>query len=144
MAREYYIPENINTGKKFFGIKNRNLIEAAVIETVLYKSLSLLPLFITYKAVVMIIPMAGLGILAVVGIRDESLTEFLYSTIRFYKKRMKMHFASPSQFEERTEDDDAFNKDVLVEYINKAKDYVINGKTNKVGEDENEADIEEE
>ncbi|MCR5312580.1 MAG: hypothetical protein K6E54_02830, partial [Bacteroidaceae bacterium] len=89
MANFYTIPENLNDGKKFFGIKNRNLIETAVIEVVLFKLLSALPIFITYKALVMVIPMVALGILSVIGIRGESLTEFLYSTFKFYHRKAK-------------------------------------------------------
>lgn len=95
---QYYIPDNLSSRRKFFGIPNRNLIEAAVVEIVLFLIIRVLPLSIPL-IVTAVIFMLGIGILLVMGIHHESVTEYIATTIKFNARKAKYHLRKVNQDE---------------------------------------------
>ena len=93
----YYIPVNIGEGTGWLGISTKRWVEGAitfVISLLLWRfiffSFSPLIQFIAFMFIV--VPLA---LIAIVGIRGESLFEFLLEWLVFLKKRRKMIFKIP-------------------------------------------------
>lgn len=89
----YYIPDNLNDHRKILHIKDRNLAETVVIETVIgYTIFKILPLDIVVRLIAGVLIMGVVGVLFIVGINDQSVTEFIGSTISFQKKKRIVHY----------------------------------------------------
>lgn len=91
----FIIPDNLTDDRKFLGIKNRNLIETGIIELILFLMIRWLPLIMSVKAIVGVLIMIPAGIVSIIGIKNESLTEFIISTLLFNKNKKVMHFKRP-------------------------------------------------
>ena len=99
---EFYIPDNMNDGKHFLHIKNRNLIETVVMELAYFKIIGIIPFVLQVRIVICVIGALIIFFLGVFGIHGESLTEFIGTVIRFNKKRAVLHLMKAGQEDERT------------------------------------------
>lgn len=88
----YYIPDNLNDHRKFFHIPDRNFIETIVVEVVIYNIFKILQLSIMVTLIAGAIVMGVVGALFIFGINNESVTEFIASTISFQKKKRIVHY----------------------------------------------------
>lgn len=88
---DYIIPANYNDGKRFKNIPYRNIIEAIVAIRLIGKPLMSLPISTNAKIVIVVLTCGLLGLLFIVGIKDESVTQFMYAYIVFLKNRRKLH-----------------------------------------------------
>lgn len=85
----YLIPQNfIDTGTIMGGqIKLRNAVEAAILVLASGVPLCYLPLALNYRIMILIAVCVPLGILGIVGINGDSLTQFLAHWWRFMQRR---------------------------------------------------------
>lgn len=88
----YYIPDNLNDRRKFFHIPDRNLMETVVAEIILYNIMKTVPLPAIPKLVTGFIVLGIAGATGIIGIKNESVTEFIASTVKFQKKKRTMHY----------------------------------------------------
>jgi len=112
----YYIPDNLNSRKKFLGIPNRNLIELALVEFVLIMVIRMIPFSIP-MIVIAIIVLVGVGIFLAVGIHHESVTEFIITFMKFKARKAKYHLRKVSDDEEIVEEEQRENERVIGENI---------------------------
>lgn len=89
---KYYIPDNLNDHKKFFHIPDRNLIETVVVLVIEYYVFKILPLSIMTTFIAGAITMGVTAVVFIFGINNESVTEFILSTISFQKKKRIVHY----------------------------------------------------
>lgn len=87
----YYIPENFSDGKTFKGVAYRNIVEALAVSYGMYKLIFLTPFIFSIKAVATMILAGGFGIFFLIGIKGESVTQFMYSYLLFKQRRRKLH-----------------------------------------------------
>ena len=115
---KYYIPDNLNDHRKILHIKDRNLAETVVVETVIgYTIFKILPLDIMVRMIAGVLIMGIVGVLFVVGINDQSVTEFIGSTISFQKKKRIVHYRRCDQ---RDYDTDEKEESITTENTSKA------------------------
>ena len=95
----YYIPDNVNDGAHFFNIKNRNLVETLVFDFLIIEGIRATPFIQAIKLCVGIFLVVIVSIFSIVGIRSESITEFIASIIRFKKRKAKLHLRKVGQDE---------------------------------------------
>ena len=90
----YHIPTNFTDAGRVFGLfEIRNIIEAVLLAfPVLYLCIALLPLTLMPKIIVTLVIVIPLGGFAIIGIRDDSLTRFLRSWMRWRKQRRLMFY----------------------------------------------------
>lgn len=88
---QIYIPDNIKEDETF-KIPNRNLGEAVVVDLILYKGIQLTPFITEIKITATIISIGCFSILFLVGIKGESVTEFLITLSKYMKKQKKMRY----------------------------------------------------
>ena len=90
----YHIPTNFTDAGRVFGLfEIRNIIEAVLLAIpVLYLCIALLPLTLMPKIIVTLVIVIPLGGFAIIGIRDDSLTRFLRSWMRWRKQRRLMFY----------------------------------------------------
>lgn len=89
----YFIPDNLNDKRHFFHIPDRNLAETGVAELVVFYVVKLIPITdikikITVGAILMII----IGVVGMMGIKNESVTEFIMTSVKFQKKKRVLHY----------------------------------------------------
>lgn len=102
----YYIPDNLNDGRAILNIPNANLAETVVIEYALYNIFKILPLVATVKIAAGIIVMVIVGIITIMGIKDESVCQFIISSIKFRSKRKRMHLRRCDEKDVETSDEE--------------------------------------
>ena len=85
---DVYLPDNLNDGRHFFGIPDRNLVETLVLEAGILKLLWMTPLVLTWKLTIMSVFAIMIGLTGILGYKDKSLTEALYS---WYRHKHKQH-----------------------------------------------------
>lgn len=113
---QYYIPDNLNSRRKFFGIPNRNLIETAIVEFTGILIVRQLDFSIT-MLVIAIMLMLGLGIFLVMGIHHESVTEFFITRAKFKARKAKYHLRKVTDDEKINEDEERENEKVIGENL---------------------------
>ena len=114
---QYYIPDNLNNRKKFFGVPNRNLIETAIVEFVIILIARLFNMSVPL-IVILILLMLGLGIFLIIGIHHESVTEFIITTIKFKSRKAKYHLRKVTdKDDEIIEEEQRENEKVIGEDI---------------------------
>ena len=128
---EYYIPDNIKT-TTLFGIQLRNIIEAGVLELIVFVIFRALPFTNTINIVIGIILAFVVGVFAIVGVKNESLTEFIVSFILFKRKKKKLHYRRCDNKNAREKEIKRFNADKFLrnieeKFVNKLEDRTITG-----------------
>lgn len=85
----YWIPQNFIDTHTIFGgqIKLRNAIEAAILAIGAGAPVCFLPLALNYRIMLLIVVSVPLGILGVVGIGGDSLSQFAWHWLRFWRRR---------------------------------------------------------
>jgi len=81
----YYIPPNfVDTGTVMGGMfKLRNVIEAGVIAAVIVLPMFRLPISLTAKIIIVCVTALPLGLIALIGVNGESLSEFIVGFFKF-------------------------------------------------------------
>ncbi len=81
----YYIPPNfVDTGTVMGGMfKLRNVIEAGIIAAVFVLPMVRLPISLTAKIIIVCVTALPLGLLALIGVNGESLSEFIVGFFKF-------------------------------------------------------------
>lgn len=89
----YFIPQNfIDTGKIFGGMfKLRNAVEAAILIAVSALPILTIPASLTMKAALLCMISLPLGMLGLIGIGENSLTEWLVNAVLFLKNRRVLY-----------------------------------------------------
>ena len=102
MSREeeyqtYLIPPNfLTTGRVFGGmIRMRNAVEAGVLTALASIPVLKLPLSLSARIAVWCLGPLPLGILGIIGIGGDSITEFLLNWLRWFTNRRVLHRAAP-------------------------------------------------
>jgi hypothetical protein len=135
----YYIPDNLNDGRTFFHIPNRNLIETVVLEIAMVILVKSTPFIATIKLSAGIILGVALGIVGIFGIKNESLTEFIISTIRFKKARHAIHFRKCNEeIKDEIEENETTNPGDLLRRIEDAGTRRYSAHVTRKGQKENE------
>lgn len=106
----YYIPDNLNDRRKFFHIPDRNLAETVGAEIILYNIIKAVPVPVVPKLVTGFIVMGVSGAIGITGIKNESVTEFISSVVRFRKNRRTIHYRRCDQREYEGEDEKDLRK----------------------------------
>lgn len=89
----YYIPDNLNDNRHIFHIPDRNLVETGIAELAIFYGFKLVPIpNLQVKIIIGAIVMIGVGVLGVIGIKNESVTEFIISVMKFQKKKRVLHY----------------------------------------------------
>lgn len=88
----YYIPDNLDDKRHFFHIPDRNLIETVVAEVVVYNIVKLIPAETFIKIIAGVLVMLVIGIIGIIGIKNESVVEFVATTMQFKKKKRVLHY----------------------------------------------------
>lgn len=101
----YIIPNNVNeNGNILMFFKTRNLAEALVVSAVLLVlwRVITLPFSFTVQLVSFMFVIPPVAILAVIGIKGESLFEYLFEVMFYKKKKRQMVFKMPRPAETET------------------------------------------
>lgn len=117
---QYYIPTNYNRASKFIGFNKRNIAETIFMVIVLFKLLDILPLYLKYKIMVMVIVIGPVAMLFLFGLKGESITQFVYAFLKFRKRRRKLYYLKPGQ------DQKSLLKKIFGKEDNNAKDETKN------------------
>jgi hypothetical protein len=91
----YAIPANYTDSGKLLGgmLETRNTIEAIILILIVgYPELMWMPAPGTIKVVVMTVTLLPLGVLALMGIAGDSLTQYFGHITRHWARRRKLHF----------------------------------------------------
>lgn len=88
----YYINDNLEDRRHFFHIPDRNLGETAVAEVVIFSVIKAIPGDLTVKIIAGVLIMLTVGVIGLVGIKNESVTEFLGTFMEFQKKKHTLHY----------------------------------------------------
>lgn len=85
----YYIPPNFLTSGRLFGgmMRVRNAIEACVLVIISGFPIIHLPFSLTVRVIILCLITLPLGILGVVGIDGDSLSEFAVNWVKWMMKR---------------------------------------------------------
>lgn len=87
----FYIPKNYNDPGTLLGHTYRNWAEALVVAFVLFRLINATPFILTIRIPAIVIICGLMFALFLVGIKGESVTQFLISSVKFYKKRRVLH-----------------------------------------------------
>lgn len=88
---EFVIPENYKKGFSY-----RNIVEAVLVVGILDKLISITPFIFTVKLIAITVVTVIFGFIFVIGIKGESVFEFLSSYIRYRRSRKKLVLKIPS------------------------------------------------
>lgn len=90
----YYIPSNFITKGTVLGgtIKTRNLIDAIVILLLIGYPVSMIPMNLTVKIVILACTCLPLAVWAIIGVNDGPLSQFLVDFIKFKKFPQKYEY----------------------------------------------------
>lgn len=95
----YIIPPNFEEAGGVFGgmFKLRNVIEAIIIGLILFKGGSIALSFfdLTIRIILFVIILLPVIMISLIGINDESLTEYIQSVYFFKKRRRKLSYRLP-------------------------------------------------
>ena len=85
----YYIPPNFLTSGRLFGgaIKIRNAIEAGILVCITAYPILQLPISLTNRIIILCLITLPLGVLGVIGIEGDALSEFLLNFLKWLKNR---------------------------------------------------------
>lgn len=95
----YIIPHNFTGMGKLMNHGIRNWIEAAIVALLAANVIMKVPFTMYAKIVVFTLVVGGLFIFFLIGIKDESVTQFLWGCIMFRRKRRIYHMKRPDQVE---------------------------------------------
>lgn len=128
--RQFYIPTNIKEKNKLFHLPDRNIIEAAIAEAVLFLIIRSLPFILVIKVVAGAIIMISAGLLFAIGIKNESVTEFIMSSIKFNQNKKSMHLRTPDQYVAtlKEEKDQKEEEDLFIKGLYRLKEIFITEK----------------
>ncbi len=89
----YYIPPNFLTSGCIFGgaIRIRNAIEAGVLVLATGLPIFQLPFSLTVRIIILCLVPLPLGILGVIGIEGDALSEFIMNWLKWFRKRRVLH-----------------------------------------------------
>lgn len=87
--REYYIPTNFEDNGKLLGLFGiRNVIEAGCLSLpFIYVIFKYVPIGLSWKIIVAAVFVVPIGGFALLGIHDDSLTEFFSQWLHFVRNR---------------------------------------------------------
>ena len=88
----YTIPANYNDSGRMFGgmVQTRNLVEVILFAGLIgYLELQI-PVNFTIKSSIMVVTLAPIIVFGLMGVDGGSLTQFLFTVIKFLKKRRKL------------------------------------------------------
>lgn len=88
---EFFIPDNYKNGFRY-----RNIVEAVLVVGILDKLISITPFIFTVKLIAITVVTVIFGFIFVIGIKGESVFEFLTSYIRYRRSRKKLVLKIPS------------------------------------------------
>lgn len=88
----YYINDNLQDKRHFFHIPDRNLGETAVAEVVIFSVIKAIPGDLTVKIIAGVLIMLTVGVVGLVGIKNESVTEFIGTIAKYQKKKHTLHY----------------------------------------------------
>lgn len=88
---KYYIPDNYNDGHEMRGIPYRNLIEGGIVSWLAKELISLTPFVLNIKLIADVIVIGIIMVIFAIGVKGESLTQFIYSYYLFRKSKRKWH-----------------------------------------------------
>ena len=92
---EFFIPQNYTDSGKVLGgnFNLRNVIEAAAIALLIgFPEVQFLHMETTVKVIIIVTSVLPLGIIALIGIDGESLTQYAGHMIKYFKNKRKLHF----------------------------------------------------
>lgn len=119
----YYIPSNYAEEHRFKGVAYRNIAEAVVVAFLLFQLIELTPFIRIIRVVAEIIICGGVGIFFLVGIKGESVIQFLISFITFRKSRRKLHLRRTGYVNKKQrEKDEKAEKSITGKLEKKAKE----------------------
>ncbi|MGN0414427.1 MAG: hypothetical protein ACI4FX_02920 [Agathobacter sp.] len=89
----YFIPDNLNDKRHLFHIPDRNLVETGIAELFIFYCFKIIPIQnLQVKIIVGAIVMILVGVVGIIGIKNESVTEFLVTAMKFHKKKRILHY----------------------------------------------------
>ena len=123
----YFIPDNLTDSSHFFHIPDRNLIETGIAELVIVYIIKLIPVSdLKIKITIGAIFVISVGILGVMGIKNESVTEFIITAVKFRKKKQILHYRRCDQKDydekEKPKDDNERNASKAEELLKRIED----------------------
>jgi hypothetical protein len=103
----YIIPHNYEEAGGVFGgvFKFRNTIEAIIIGLILFKGGSLLFSYfdVTIRIILFVVILLPVVMVTLVGMHNESITEYIQSIYRFRQRKRVMSYRLPAYTEETDE-----------------------------------------
>ena len=98
----YIIPTNYTESGKLLGglIALRNAVETIILLTGIGYIETIIPMTQTVRIVVMVLTMLPIGLIALMGIDDDSMFEYLGLVFRFFKRKRKLHFNKEIKIDE--------------------------------------------
>lgn len=115
----YYIPKNYNTSDSFLGYPYRHWIEAAIAVILFFYLINQTPFILTIRIPATVIICGLVGLLFIVGIKGESVTEFFVSYLIFRKKKRVLHLRRNGYVEkkERKQQEKSLKKEGKLEKV---------------------------
>ena len=130
----YYIPDNFNDEHRFRDIPYRNIAEAAVATILLWKLINATPFVLTIRIIAGVVICGSVAFLFVVGIKDESILQFLWSYITFRQKRKIYHLRRVGYVPKKTKG----------EVTREKKDQLFKNTKERIGRRNNQRNAEQE
>lgn len=127
MNNQFYIPDNYDDGSQLFGIPYRNIAEGLIAGAFLVWLSWKIPFVIEIKLTIAIILFVLCVILFAIGVKGESMTQFLFAAIRFYVNKRKMHLQVPGAeaINQKIDGDKIEKKKEFAEAIEKVKSKIV-------------------
>ena len=88
---EFFIPENYDTDSEFLGIPYRNIVEGLILAAILIWLEWKIPFVAEIKLTIAVILFFVPVIICSIGIKGESVSQFLYACIVFFFKNRRLH-----------------------------------------------------
>lgn len=91
MDNKFLIPDNYNDNSQFVGVPYRNLAEGIIFGGLMVVLTWQIPFIITIKITIALIVFVVNVIIFSIGVRSESMTQFLFATIKFVINKRRLH-----------------------------------------------------
>ena len=120
-SRNSVIPDNVLTKGMFMDIPVRRWIEAGVSLLVVLLISSLIPFVKTVRIMFIIIIGAGAFLLFLRGIKNRSVTQFIWSAMRFTRRKRILHLLPPN-YMKRIKYEEVSNESLATQFTRSAKE----------------------
>lgn len=116
--QSFYIPDNIKEDETF-KIPQRNLIETVVADFIVYQGIKMTPFIPEIKITATILCLLGISILFIVGIKGESITEFIITLMKYRRKQKRMRYRKCNEIEVVVDEEEEIKPSKAEQFIRK-------------------------